>query len=909
MASNAKCQSTYGVIVSASLCLAVFAGSPRWVGASVYNLRLLTDNTPDYTDIESFVDSITGHLQDPQDKCIAVWRWGRRSRRQTSNATEDGRLIWDPILHYNSYGTMNCGVISGLNIACWLQLGYQGRYIQLGDHTVSEVSWDRGQSWHLFDSSMSFFCYNDVGAVASCEEIKSARIGEFSDGQSEPGYYYYYHGAPQCITHRGKDGWRSCSDNPVAYDRTLANGASSYTDGFSIDKYTLHARYGRRYMLNLAPGQTYTRYWRALHSSDSNIAGGEDDRDYYRPLRDKDPDTQHNLHNIRGNGVWVFRPNLRSNECCRALFDYGGIEMSGNRRSAPAIHPASHRRPAFVVFKISAANVITSMRIKAEIRRNDPNDLLRMSVSRHAGIDWKTVRQSNAIGSHVIDLSLRDEVAGATECLVKIEMLAVQDPTKLGIDAVEFKTITQLNRRTLPKLTLGSNRVSLSAGRQVDTMVFWPVLHDDMYKRTVYRARNIYTDKKPDGMYKATLGAGVNGTDCEAIWRVETPTDVLAATLGAVVTNRSPAHSVALSYSFNGEDFSEFYRKSDGSSPFDKQVLHSLSAEDVPGARQVYFKTSFFCRGGAATYGMPGVQDILMRVEHRPRDARFQPIEVTYNWTEHRETGDIIRSHTELIESLPHDYAINVAGFRDPTMNWVRMNLQSDDAADPPMVYGYSDGQDVGTGAEPEMPVYSWGTNIARGKAYTASRPSSIASHNPDVGGELTNGKIIAATDYITSKKVQAATAMWSAGDPLAVTVDLEREQSMEGIRVSTHQPTEEYCHPERIEVAVSANGETWLSGGTIEHKDLWRPPGDYEPWEHDDCPRYADLPAGGRLAYSYPLAFARSLRGRYVQLIFKPLEGRGMGLSEIEVFDEVETDKAALLVSHRESGRFGQAR
>ena len=297
-----------------------------------------------------------------------------------------------------------------------------------------------------------------------------------------------------------------------------------------------------------------------------------------------------------------------------------------------------------------------------------------------------------------------------------------------------------------------------------------------------------------------------------------------------------------------------------------------------------------------------------MQVEHRAREAGFRPIEVTYNWTEHRETGDITRSHTELIESLPHEYAINVAGFRDPTMNWVRMNLQSDDAADHPMVYGYSDGQDVGTGAEPEMPLYSWGANIARGKAYTASRPSSIASHNPDTGGELTNGKIIAATDYITSKKVQAATAMWSAGNPLAVTVDLEREQSIEGIRVSTHQPTEEYCHPERIEVAVSANGETWLSGGTIEHNDLWQPPGDYEPWEHDDSPGYADLPAGGRLAYSYPLAFARSLRGRYVQLIFTPLEGRGMGLSEIEVFDEVETDRAAPLVSHREPDRLGQA-
>ncbi len=882
--------------ISIFLLLLITIGCGQCVDAAVYNLRLVTDNVPDYTDIGSFVHSVTGHLQTPQEKCIAVWRWGRRSRRQTSNSTEDGRLIWDPILHYNSYGTMNCGVISGLNIASWLQLGYQARYIQLGDHTVSEVSWDEGESWHLFDSSMSFFCYNDAGVVASCEEIKAAHAGKFSDGRSEPGYYYYYNGAPQCITHRGKDAWRSCSDNPVGYDRTLANGADSYTDGFSVDRYTLHARYGRRYILNLARGQSYTRYWRAMNAADCNLAAGADDLDYYRPLKDKDPDTHHDLHNIRANGVWVFEPDLKSDDCRDAFFDYDGIEVG--KEGGSVIHPTGRGRRAFVVFKISAANVISSMRISANLRRSGPNDVLRMLVSRHAGIDWKQIWQSDSTGAHVAELGLRDEVAGVTECLVKIEMQAEGDPAELGIDALKFKTVTQLNRRTLPKLTLGTNRVRLSADEQVDTIVFWPVLHDDMYKETVYKASNIYTDEKPDGMYKATLGAAVDGAVCEAVWRMETPTDILGATLGAVVTNRSPSHSVRLSYSFSGDDFTEFYQKSDGDSPFDKQVLYSLDAEDAAGARQVYFKTSFLCRGGAATYGMPGIQDILMQVEHRARDARFQPIEVTYNWTEHSDTGDVTRSHTELVTLLPHAYTINVAGFRDPTMNWIRMNLQSGVPESRSIAYGYSDGRDCGPGAEPDMVVYSWGTNLAHGKAYTASRPSSLTSKNPDGGGELTNGRIIAATDYITSEKVQAATAMWSSGDPLTLMVDLGDVQTIGGVRMSTHQPNAEYCHPGRIDVAISTDGETWLPGGTIDHNDLWQPPGDYEPWEHDDSPQYAHLPAGGRLAYSYPLAFERPLEAQYVRLIVTPLKGRGMGLSEIEVFDKVETKKAAPLVS-----------
>ena len=870
------------------------AGFVSQADAAVYNLHVITDNVPDYANIESFVQSVTGHLDTPQEKCIAVWRWGRRSRRQTSCSREDGRLIWDPILHYNSYGTMNCGIISALNMVSWLKLGYQARYVQLGDHTVSEVSWDGGTTWHMFDSSMSFFCYDDQGAVAGCEQIKDAHRGLFSGGASQPGYYYYYHGAPQCISHRGKDGWRCCSDNPVAYKRTLANGAASYTDGFSVDKYTLHARYGHRYILSLLPAQSYTRYWKPLDRTGYRPAG-TDKRNYYRPLNGKDPDEQHNLHNIRGNGVWLFQPDLRDEGCRSLFYDAENIETAAETGAGPGLHPGQKGRPAHVVFKVSAANVITSMQIAAEAIRTDSNDTLRVSVSRSAGIRWTPVWESNQAGVHPIDLRLREEVAGVTECLVKVEMSAVGKKTDVGLNRFRFTTITQLNRRTLPKLTLGSNHVQVSPDRQVDTTVLWPLLHDGLYKNTVYEAKNIYTDEKPDGMYKATLGAGTNSVPCEATWRVEVPTDIRGVTFGAVVTNRSANSYVSLQYSLDGEKFAEFYRKADGNVPFDKQVLYSLTHEEVARAgRQVYFNSLFFCERNAATYNMPGIQDLLIQVEHQPRDVRFQPVEVTYNWTEHRASGDVTRSHRELVTSLPHTYTINVAGFRDPTMNWVRMNLKGSTAEQPPPVYGYSDGKDVGPGFEPESVIFTWGKNLARGKLYTSGRPSSKDSKNPDTDGrELTNGKIIAPTDYVSSNIVQAATAFWEPGEPVTLVVDLGSVEAVGAVRVSTHQPNARYCHPQRIDVDVSVEGRNWRHAGTINHNDLWKPPGDYEPWEHDDSPKYDDLPAAGRLAYSYPLAFEKSHSSRYVRIICTPLQGCGMGLSEIQVFDDVKVSPA----------------
>lgn len=864
------------------------------VEAGVYNLHLATDNAPDYTNLESFVRSATDHLETPQEKCIAVWRWGRRSRRQTSCSGEDGRLVWDPILHYNSYGTMNCGVISALNMVSWLELGYKARYIQLGDHTVSEVSWDDGATWHLFDSSMSFFCYNDKGVVASCEEIKAPHAGEFSGGVAEPGYYYYYNGAPQCISHRGKDGWRYCSDNPVAYQRTLLNGASSYTSGFSVDKYTLHVRHGHRYILNLLPGQSYTRYWTPLGA----YAPGEDKRDYYRPLNGKDPDEQHDLHNIRGNGLWLFKPDLRNADCRNVFYDSENIEVGRTGDSGPAIRPEKSGQPARVVFKVSAANVITSMQITAEGMRKNSDDILRVLVSRYAGIKWIPVCESRQTGP--VELRLRDEVAGVTECLVKVEMLAGGNTADVGLDRFKIKTITQLNRRTLPKLTLGSNQIRVSADRQVDTIVLWPALHNGQYMTTVFSEKDAYSDEEPDGMYKATLGAGRNAAPCEVVWRVEAPTDISRVTYGVVATNKSPNDYVSLQYSYDGRQFTEFYRKADGDAPFDKQVLHTCTQEQIPsGARQAFFKGVFFCKGGAAAYTMSGIQDVLIQVEHQPRDARFRPLEITYNWTEHRASGDVTRSHTELVDSLPAAYTINVAGRRDPTMNWVRMNLKGSDPENWQVVYGYSDGEDVGDGFEPEPRIFTWGRNMALGRAYTSSRASSKTSNNPDTGGtELTNGKIIAPTDYVSSKIVQAATAFWEPGEPVTFVVDLGGAQTIGGVRISTHQPNSRYCHPRQIDVAVLDDGTIWQAAGKIEHDDLWNPPADYEPWEHDDSPKYNDLPAAGRLAYPYPLAFDKPLAGRYVRITCTPLEGRGIGVSEIEVFDKVEVLPAQPLVA-----------
>ncbi|HEV3028124.1 MAG TPA: hypothetical protein VG457_11160, partial [Planctomycetota bacterium] len=96
-----------------------------------YNITLATDSTPDFTDLESYLRSITSQYPTPQEKAVGVWRWSQRLRKQTSYPTEGGHAVNDPILFFTSYGYTMCGLISGIDNGLWLNLGWKAHYVQL----------------------------------------------------------------------------------------------------------------------------------------------------------------------------------------------------------------------------------------------------------------------------------------------------------------------------------------------------------------------------------------------------------------------------------------------------------------------------------------------------------------------------------------------------------------------------------------------------------------------------------------------------------------------------------------------------------------------------------------------------------------------------------------------------------
>ena len=113
---------------------------------------------------------------------------------------------------------------------------------------------------------------------------------------------------------------------------------------------------------------------------------------------------------------------------------------------------------------------------------------------------------------------------------MKVELRAANTSTNVGLNTLRLTTITQLNRRTLPKLTLGTNRVRLFAGEQTESTLLWPPLHAGLYRQTIFQEDRVHGTKEPDGIYKATLGSAVNGEECSATWRLEVPTDISGIT-------------------------------------------------------------------------------------------------------------------------------------------------------------------------------------------------------------------------------------------------------------------------------------------------------------------------------------------------------------------------------------------
>ncbi|MBN1422814.1 MAG: hypothetical protein JXP34_28820, partial [Planctomycetes bacterium] len=235
------------------LAVLAFAGP---VSAQVYNLEVVTDASPDYSDMESMIRSISGAWSTPEEKCWAIFYWLHIGRRQTSPMILHGLELTDPIRQFNDYGYTMCSTIAGINCSIWDAMGFPIKYWDISLHTVPEVFYDG--RFHMYDNSMSaIYTLCDGKTIAGVEDIGKAGACEASGGKREPGHIARYH----CLNGTGPDGFLTGADCA----RSLADEYRCFNPNGLKHRWYFHDwDRGHRYILNLREGETYTRYYHSL---------------------------------------------------------------------------------------------------------------------------------------------------------------------------------------------------------------------------------------------------------------------------------------------------------------------------------------------------------------------------------------------------------------------------------------------------------------------------------------------------------------------------------------------------------------------------------------------------------------------------------------------------------------------
>jgi hypothetical protein len=766
---------------------AILGLAARGLEAQDTNVKIVTDASPDYSDVDSMVRSITSKWDKPAEKCWAMFYWNHIARRQTAPMILHGLELTDPIRQFNDYGYTMCSTISGVNCGIWHAMGLKPKFVDISNHTVCEVFYDDG--WHMYDNSLSaIYTLCDGKTLAGVSDIGKTGACEASGGRTEPGHIARYH----CLTSTSPNGFLIGADCA----RSLEEEFRCFNpNGLKPRSYYFNWDLAHRYILNLRDRETYSRTYRHLGETPA----------YFVPNHGADPEKPNLRYHIRGNGVWKWSPALD----LKSLYGAKNIaaESSG-------LLPAKAGLPAEAVFRVSSANVATALGLRARVCRKSEQDQVALSVSTTNGLRWKEVWKAGETGASDANVDLIDDVNGAYEILVRVLLQGEARLLKL-----ELETTTMINSKTQPKLNLGRNTVYVGTGDAADSIVFWPDLQGAKYKEHIVEEKNIATAKEHPG-YLSVLHPAKANEEGFIVYRVDAPSDIVRLTYGGRFYNRAPKSHCDLLHSFDGTTWTPAWSLTDNKQPWD--VIHYETVEVPRGHQSVWVKYAITSTAPNDGGGGSGLYAARIEANTVPQDPGFKPLEVTFTWKERQKDRSLVeRSHTQLVEKVPFRYAINVGGEDHPVMESLTANVKG---ARGELKCGYSDGKDVG-GEKFVGRRLTLGRNLAVGKKYVLSHPSlsNWGAGDPD-GKKLTDG--VAGPSYAGGTSYQFA-AVWDARTRPSITLDLGEKMSCAAFGMNFHgYPWWDAMKGEvkdRVEVLVSQDGEKYESLGFLDTDWRWK--------------------------------------------------------------------------------------
>jgi hypothetical protein len=816
--------------------------------ADVYNLKVVTDANPDYSDMKSLVHSITSRWDKNQDKAWAVFYWNHIARRQTNPIFIHGMALTDPIRQFNDYGFTMCSTISGVNCGIWQEMGWKVRYNDVASHTVPEVFYD--DNWHMYDNSLSaIYTTCDGSRIASLPELGAEGSCALSGGKIEPGHLVKYH----CLNASSNNGFLEGADT----NRDLAHlGDQTFNPKYIKFRYYYNdSERGHRYILNLRDGEVYTR----TYSHPDELKKGANDKyqngdpDYYvtnyvwdeskKSTWSADPERSNPRYHIRANGERVYTPAMK----------LAALHAASNLSEAAGALVANGNGEA--VFKVEGANVITSLKLEGETTGKTT-----LAFSTTNGLTWAELPTSE---DGKLSAKLRDEVNGQYEVLFKVGLA-----DGASLKSIKFDTITEINSKTQPQLKLGANTVYVGAGEQTESIVIFPELQADKYKPFAVESVDVRTDEHHEGWH-GVMGPVKGKDEGYVVYKIDAPQDIVRISQQARMQVKAPKSEIRFEHSFDdGKTWIKSYTFNDNEKPFDD--FHDEIIKDVPaGTKSVLVK---YIMNKASLYS------VRMEVNHKVVNPVAGPVEVTFNWAEKGEDYKLTeRSYTQLVDKLPTTFKIDVGGFDQPVVKSLTVNPKG---ARGELKYGYSDGKDVGG----EKFVGQWmtyGKNLAEGKPYTATVKSDTqwgAGENEDK--ILTDGVVYASYPAGLAFKYGV---LYDKGTKPEVTIDLGSTQKFEAVRAQIQgYPGADAIRGEikdKIEVLTSNDGKDFKSQGEFDFRMYWK-----------NVPvnfMYAD--DENFACHNHTLKFKEPIEARYVKFNITPARQK-LGVTELQVIDKVES-------------------
>jgi hypothetical protein len=785
-----------------------------------------------------------------------MFYWNHIARRQTNPIILHGMAHTDPIRQFNDYGYTMCSTISGINQSIWEEMGLKHRYWDISNHTVGEVFYDG--RWHMYDNSMSaIYTLCDGKTLAGVEDIGKEGACELSGGKVEPGHIAKYH----CLTATSPRGFLTGADGIRSLDEEYhcfnPNGLKLRTYYYDWDR-------GHRYILNLKPGDTYTRNYRSLGNGPELLVPNDNG---------KDPEKANPRYHIRGNGVWTFKPSLAAGEWQAQAYSWENVTFGdgGLRREKSLL--------GSVTFKVTSANVTTGQTINAAFALKSEKAKAVIAVSTDNGLHWKDVWTSEKAGDAAAAVSLVAEVNGSYETLVRV---ALADEATLK--SLDVQTMTALNAKTQPRLNLGKNTVYVAAGEQTESTVLWPELQGEKYKEMIVEEKNIKSAKKHPG-YMGVIYPAVAKEDAYLVYKLEAPRDLVKITYGGRFYNRAPKSHIDLFHSFDGgKRWTKSWSLTETKQPWD--VIHYETVE-APAACNSALVKYVMNSPDPATNGC-SIYALRMEADSKPTsavNANAQPVEVTFTWNELQKDRSLVkRSHTQVVEKLPATYTIDVGGEDHPVMESLTVSRRG---AQDEIKPGYSDGKDVGG----EHFVGQWltvGKNLALRKSYILSTPSETTwnAGDPD-NTKLTDG--IAGPSEAGGASYQSG-AIWSPKKNPVITLDLGSAQTCAAFGMNFHGfPWHDALKGEirdKVEVLTSDDGKEFKSAGFLQTDLRWK-----------DLPVNHVWPDDEKLTgHTFRLVPGKPVTARYVQ--YKVTSARNFCCTELEVLDSIKSEPFDLRIA-----------